>query len=129
MGAILPRDDKDYPEADLPADSRTVANDPLGHTIGGVYSPYVSFTKQEDGDVANPEGEKFLGPAGRVKIDLTFIAKNDIHDVSTRKGQDTWNFSNPDAANTGGVQALKDVVRTSEVIIRGRIPAKAVEKM
>jgi hypothetical protein len=50
-------------------------------------------------------------------------------DVSTRAGQDFWSFSNPKATTKGRVQALKDVVRTSEVMIRGRIPGEAIEPL
>lgn len=59
-----------------------------------------------------------------MRIDLAHVAPKNIHDVSTRPGQDFWNFSNPRTDKT--MQALKDVVRTSEVMVRGRIPGDAI---
>jgi len=54
-----------------------------------------------------------------------------IFDLTTRRGQDTWNLSNPEftkGAKAGtSRQALEDVVRTQEVLIKGDIPPEAIE--
>jgi hypothetical protein len=79
----------------------------------------------------NPKGAKFDkhdDGTGKVRIDLAYISPKNIHDASTRRGQDFWNFSNPQAG-TAAMQALKDVVRTSEVLIRGTIPGKAIVEL
>jgi hypothetical protein len=129
MGAgILPKSDPVY-LAKFPFGKRQKsARDLLGHAEGAPLSPYISTTKQQDGEIRNPKGEKFDqrgDGTGKVRIDLAYIAPKNIHDVSTRQGQDFWNFNNP-AAGTAALQALKDVVRTSEVLIRGTIPGKAI---
>ncbi len=48
-----------------------------------------------------------------------------IFDPTTRKGQDAWNFSDPKTDIRR--QALEDVVRTQEVLIKGEIPHDAIE--
>jgi hypothetical protein len=51
--------------------------------------------------------------------------------MTTRRGQDTWNLSNPEFTRAGKAgtsrQALEDVVRTQEVLIKGDIPPDAIE--
>jgi len=125
---ILPKSDPDYLKK-FPFEGREkAARDPHAHAVGGKLSPYISTTKQQDGEITNPHGEKFDGRgdgAGKVRIDLAYIAPKNIHDLSTRQGQDFWNFSHP-AVGTAAMQALKDVVRTSEVLVRGTIPGKAI---
>ena len=124
---ILPKNDPAYQKR-FPFKKREGAADhPTKHAQGAKLSPYISTTKQQDGEIANPHGVPFdtAGDgAHRVRIDLAHVAPKNIHDVSTRPGQDFWNFSNPRTDKT--MQALKDVVRTSEVMVRGRIPGDAI---
>jgi hypothetical protein len=92
--------------------------------MGAPLSPFTSFTKQPSGNITNPHGEPFDKGNGKVRIDLSYIDSKNLFDVSQRGGQDYWSFSNPGGG--AQLQALKDVVRTSEVLIRGRIPASAI---
>ena len=93
------------------------------HVTGAKKSQYISTTKQLE-DITNAQNEK-LGQHGRVKIDLLWISPKVIFDLTTRKGQDTWKFSDPKTPIVR--QALEDVVRTQEVLIKGEIPQEAIE--
>jgi hypothetical protein len=127
---ILSKNDPDYLKKFPFRGKKPVpARDPRGHAMGGKLSPYISTTKQQDGEIALPDGTPFHSRGdgtGKVRIDLAYVSPANIHDVSTRRGQDFWNFSNPSPTSGAAVQALKDVVRTSEVLIRGRIPGRAI---
>jgi hypothetical protein len=126
---ILPKSDPAY-QKKFPRDPGDVTGrTPVDHAAGAKISPFSSFTKQPDGNVKNPHNEPFDKGLGKVRVDLSFLAQKNISDVSTRAGQDFWSFSNPKATTKGRVQALKDVVRTSEVMIRGRIPGEAIEPL
>ena len=97
------------------------------HVIGAPTSKYISTTKRLSGKIKNPRGDPLGGWFGRVKIDLLWLSPKVIYDPTTKKGQDAWNFSDP---KTNIVrQALEDVVRTEEVLIRGEIPQKAITWM
>lgn len=94
------------------------------HVVGMKPSQYISTTK-ELGEIKDPQGKSF-NRFGRVRIDLLKIAAKNIHDPTTRKGQDTWKFSHPKDPQGPIRQALEDVVRTQEVLIRGEIPQDAI---
>jgi hypothetical protein len=125
---ILPKNDPDYLKRFPFKGKRPYpANNPLDHAEGAKLSPYISTTNRQDGEVTNSKGVAFdpvRDGSHKVRIDLAYIAPKNIHDLSTRKGQDTWNFSNP--GSDKAMQALKDVVRTSEVLVRGTIPGRAI---
>ena len=91
-------------------------------------SKFSSFSKAREGEpeITNPHGEKF-DKHGRYRIDLSYIKPSQIFDLAQKKGQDLWGFSDPKGA--GKRQVLYDVVRTSEVLIKGEIPAKALSKV
>ena len=94
------------------------------HVTGKKPSPYISTTKELGGEITNPQGEQ-IGQHGRVRIDLLKISPRLIFDLTTRRGQDTWELSDPDTPIKR--QALEDVVRTQEVLIKGTIPPDAIE--
>ncbi|WP_163998228.1 phage tail protein [Pyxidicoccus caerfyrddinensis] len=100
---------------------------PVEHVMGKKPSPFISATRAPGGDITNPQGETFVSPSGKVRIDLTFIDPKAILDLSTRVGQDEWNFTNQ--KTDIGKQALADVKRTQEVLIKGTIPAKALTRI
>jgi len=96
-------------------------------------SSYISTTKLDGGEIENPHGDMLGGEHGTVRIDLLLISPKKILDLTTRHGQNTWNLSNPSfkkgAQATTSRQALEDVVRTQEVLIKGEIPHEAVEQL
>jgi dolichol kinase len=67
----------------------------------------------------------FDSVSGRVEINLFRISSSAIFDLSTRVAQQVWGIS---AENAGGAQAqaMRDTLRTMEVLIRGDIPYDAV---
>jgi hypothetical protein len=97
------------------------------HVKGTKPSPYISSSKVEDGDIANPHGEALGGEHGRVRIDLLQISPKKIFDMTTKKGQDRWEFSHP--TSPAMRQVIEDVIRTQEVLIKGEIPYDAVEQL
>jgi len=104
---------------------------PKEHVIGYKPSPFISTTKLDGDEIENPHGDMLGGEHGTVRIDLLLISSKIIFDLTTRRGQDTWNLSNPEftkGAKAGtSRQALEDVVRTQEVLIKGDIPPEAIE--
>ena len=96
-------------------------------------SPYISTTKLDGGEIENPHGDMLGGEHGTVRIDLLLISPKKILDLTTLHGQTTWDLSNPTfkhgAKATTSRQALEDVVRTQEVLIKGEIPYKAIEQL
>ncbi|HEX7841730.1 MAG TPA: DUF4157 domain-containing protein [Kofleriaceae bacterium] len=97
------------------------------HVTGTKPSPYISATKIDDGDITNPQGDALGGEHGRVRIDLLKISPKRIHDLTTKKGQDRWGLSHPKTDIKR--QALEDVIRTQEVLIKGEIPFEAIEQI
>ena len=93
------------------------------HVVGAKKSQYISSTKQETGDITNPH-ESQLGGHGKARIDLLYVSPKVIFDLTTKKGQDRWELSSPDRKVTR--QALEDVIRTQEVLVKGEIPDRAV---
>ncbi|HEX8115014.1 MAG TPA: hypothetical protein VF516_45110, partial [Kofleriaceae bacterium] len=104
---------------------------PKEHVMGYKPSPFISTTKLDGDQIENPHGDMLGGEHGTVRIDLSLISSKVIFDLTTRRGQDTWNLSNPEftkGAKAGtSRQALEDVVRTQEVLIKGDIPPEAIE--
>jgi hypothetical protein len=107
--------------------------EPKEHVMGFKPSPYVSTTKLDGEEVENPHGDMLGGEHGTVRIDLLLLSPKKILDLSTRHGQNTWDLSNPTfkkgAKATTSRQALEDVVRTQEVLIKGEIPYEAIEQL
>ncbi|HEU4727812.1 MAG TPA: hypothetical protein VFT22_07990, partial [Kofleriaceae bacterium] len=97
------------------------------HVKGDKPSPYISTTKMDDGNITNPQDEALGGEHGRVRIDLLHISPKKVFDLSTRKGQDRWELSNPTSSVKR--QVLEDVIRTQEVLIKGEIPYDAIEEL
>lgn len=97
------------------------------HVKGDKPSPYISTTKIEDGSITNPQEEALGGEHGRVRIDLFQISPKKIFDLTTKKGQDRWELSNPTSSVKR--QVLEDVIRTQEVLIKGEIPYDAIEQL
>ncbi|AFZ21581.1 eCIS core domain-containing protein [Allocoleopsis franciscana] len=100
---------------------------PLEHVMGHKPSPYTSATKTKGGQIENPSGETF-DHYGRVKLDLLYIDPQNILDVSTKVGQEEWGFRSAGVA-PAVLQAIKDVERTQEVLIKGIIPRDAIEDL
>ncbi len=96
------------------------------HVTGKKPSQYISSTKEGTGAIQNPQGQQ-IGAHGRVRIDLFRVSPKVIFDLTTRKGQDAWELSDPDTPIKR--QALEDVIRTEEVLIKGEIPQRAIELM
>jgi hypothetical protein len=103
--------------------------DPKDHVMGVKPSQFISTTKLDGDQIENPHGDMLGGQYGTVHIDLLLIAAKNIFDTTTRLGQDRWNLSNPDPKKGASRQAIEDVVRTQEVLIRGDIPPKAITKV
>jgi hypothetical protein len=79
-------------------------------------------------DKKTGQKKEFYNPgAGRVQINLFFMSSGQIFDLSTRAAQEHWNIAS-DAPGGAQAQAMKDTIRTMEVLIKGKIPAKAVVK-
>ena len=96
------------------------------HVMGVKPSPYISATKAPEGQIINEKGETF-NSGERVRIDLCHISSKNLFDLSTRVGQDEWGLSDPKSEKAE--QALKDVIRTQEVLIKQTIPPQALEKI
>ncbi|GAB3158821.1 hypothetical protein GCM10027258_70880 [Amycolatopsis stemonae] len=94
------------------------------HVGGKKPSPFISTTKIESGDITNPQEESLGGQYGRISIDLFKIPSKIIFDLTSRKGQDLWNLSDPGSPKLR--QVLEDVIRTQEVLIKGEIPRDAI---
>ncbi len=88
-------------------------------------------SKLEGDEIENPHGDMLGGEDGTVRIDLLQISSKIIFDLTTRRGQDQWQLSNPDFTKgqkaSSSRQALEDAVRTQEVLIKGDIPPDAIE--
>ncbi len=121
---VLPKNDPTYQKKFPNKDRKPRARIPLEHAMGAPLSPYISTTKQEDGDITDSHGNPFDKGRGKIRIDLSYIEPKKIYDTSQRQGQDFWAFSK--LGKDIKRQALKDVVRTSEIMIRGRIPPGAI---
>jgi hypothetical protein len=103
---------------------------PSGHAIGVAHSPFISTTKIPDAYITDPKGliwgtAKGKKDYGTVEIDLAYINADYIIDLTTKKAHARWNFNKPGTKILQ--QALEDVNRTQEVLVRGRIPAAAVK--
>ncbi|WP_410539695.1 DUF4157 domain-containing protein [Streptomyces sp. KL2] len=100
------------------------------HVAGAQDSPFISTTKVRSGNITNPEGRLFgegegFDYFGTVEIDLSYVAPSNIYDLTRREGQDEWQLSAPNTPIKQ--QALSDVVRTQEVLVKGPIPKKAIK--
>src|SRR5262245_48980952 len=99
---------------------------PQEHVMGVKPSPFISTTKTPGGQIVNEKGESFVS-GEQARIDLCYIRSRSIFDLSTRVGQDEWGLSYPTTEKAK--QALKDVIRTQEVLIKSEIPAEALLKI
>ncbi|MFE7167632.1 hypothetical protein [Streptomyces sp. NPDC057616] len=102
---------------------------PWQHVTGAKNSPFISTTKMRNGDITDPNGLKWSTARGfqfygTIEIDLAHINPDYILDLTTRAGQQEWNLKAP--GKTIMQQALRDVVRTQEVLVRGGIPKEAI---
>jgi hypothetical protein len=95
------------------------------HIKGDKPSPYISTTKVDGGSITNPQEEPLGGEHGRVRIDLLKISPKKIFDLTTKKGQDRWDLSNPTSEIRR--QILEDVIRTQEVLVKDEVPYDAIE--
>ncbi|OUC15951.1 MAG: hypothetical protein B0A82_04145 [Alkalinema sp. CACIAM 70d] len=72
------------------------------------------------------EYRRFFSPtSGRVEINLFRISSSNIFDLSTRVSQQHWGIF-AESAPPVQEQAMRDTLRTMEVLIRGDIPFDAV---
>lgn len=111
-GAMLPR-------------SETAGNSILEHVGGQKLTRYTSTTRSKHG-IQNPHGDTFDSGC-KVKIDLSYISKDQIYDLSTPLGEQKLRISMGSGEPMGiNKQALEDVKRTKEVLIEGRIPKEAI---
>ncbi|MFK0246910.1 hypothetical protein ACIQUM_19600 [Amycolatopsis azurea] len=94
------------------------------HVGGKKPSPFISATKIESGEITNPQTGQLGGEHGRISIDLFKIPSKNLFDLTSRKGQDRWNLSDPETPKLR--QVLEDVIRTQEVLIKGEIPRDAI---
>ncbi|MFJ8074340.1 DUF4157 domain-containing protein [Streptomyces sp. NPDC096176] len=102
---------------------------PWQHVTGAKNSPFISTTKIGEGKITDPKGKEWstaegFNYYGTIKIDLAHINPDYILDLTTRKGQQEWDLKAP--GKKIRQQALRDVVRTQEVLVRGTVPPGAI---
>ncbi|MER7202317.1 hypothetical protein [Streptomyces sp. NPDC000188] len=120
---------KNYKDSGISARKKGANIAPWQHVAGAKNSPFISTTKMSEGNITDPNGLKWSTAAGfefygTIEIDLAHINPDYILDLTTRKGQQEWNLKAP--GKTIRQQALRDVVRTQEVLVRGGIPKEAI---
>lgn len=103
----------------------------LGHVQGTTRgsSGFTSTSRQQRSEkIVNAQGDPFYAEKhGRVSIKLFHIDSANILDLSTRVGQEKWGIFDARAGRNESHQAVRDVIRTREVLIRGTIPRKAID--
>lgn len=105
--------------------SETAGNSILEHVGGQKKTRYISTTRSKRG-IQNPHGDTF-DSGQKVKIDLSYISRDRIYDLSTPLGEQKLRLSMGSGEPTGiNKQALEDVKRTKEVLVEGRIPIDAI---
>ena len=100
---------------------------PSAHAEGEKPSQWISTSKAEK--IENPQGEPFEGENGKVEIDLVGIKPDDIIDLSTDKARKRYQFVSLGDEPGKPQQAARDVVRTQEVLIRGKIPFNLITRI
>ncbi|MER6996217.1 DUF4157 domain-containing protein [Streptomyces sp. NPDC000410] len=100
------------------------------HVAGATDSPFISTTKVQSGDITNPDGDLFgegdgFAYHGTITIDLSYVSPSNIYDLTRAGGQNEWNLGAPNSRIRQ--QALRDVVRTQEVLIKGAVPKAAIK--
>ncbi|MFE9822853.1 DUF4157 domain-containing protein [Streptomyces sp. NPDC005791] len=118
-----------YKEHGISARKKGANIAPWQHVTGVKNSPFISTTKIDGGNITDPKGLKWSTAEGfafygTIEIDLAHINPDYILDLTTRKGQREWNLTTPGKKIMQ--QALRDVVRTQEVLVRGTIPKAAI---
>ncbi|GAA4085557.1 eCIS core domain-containing protein [Streptomyces shaanxiensis] len=109
----------------LVARNPDAAFDIPGHVGGKEQTPFISTTKKKGAKITNSNrSEQLGGQYGRVRIDLLQVAPKNIFDLTKRENQSLWQLSNPKTPKME--QALQDVVRTQEVLVKGEIPGAAI---
>ncbi|MFC5218307.1 eCIS core domain-containing protein [Streptomyces coerulescens] len=109
----------------LAARNPDAAFDIPGHVGGKEKTPFISTTKKKGAKITNSNrSEQLGGQYGRVRIDLLQVAPKNIFDLTKRENQSLWKLSNPKTSKME--QALQDVVRTQEVLVKGEIPGAAI---
>ena len=86
-------------------------------------SDFSSATTAEGGKIAQRDTGRVFNEHGVIKIDLLWIKKENIIDLSTREAAAHWGLTQPGEAVE---RALKDVLFTKEVLIKGGIPRNAI---
>ncbi|MFJ8761767.1 hypothetical protein [Streptomyces cyaneofuscatus] len=112
---------KGIPKKNAPRVSE--ANHVAGHRGD---SPWVSATTVPSGDVRNPHGDPFGKKSERIRIDLAYIAPNNLRNLTTVEGHQQFILSSKPERM---VRAVRDAVRTQEVLIFGAVPDKAIENL
>ena len=102
----------------------------LNHVAGTKPSWYLSITREGNRHILNPKGERFNN-YGRIEIDLAEIAKENISDMTTKRGIKGYLIKEMQdrkdkKITSSDVQAIMDVVRTLEVLVFGSIPESAI---
>ncbi|MFG2654358.1 DUF4157 domain-containing protein [Streptomyces sp. NPDC048425] len=128
---IVPRGYRDE-KLKMKPDKQRADNEAWEHVTGTEASQFISTTKLESQSIQDPQGlpwstakgQKFHGMA---RIDLSHINPKNIFDLTTVVGQREWKLDSPGTAVMQ--QALRDVIRTQEVLIRGIIPQGAIKML
>ncbi|MFF4749619.1 eCIS core domain-containing protein [Streptomyces sp. NPDC002514] len=128
---MIPRGYRDE-KLNLKPDGQRARNTVEEHVTGREMSQFISTTKLESKTIKDPKGDawstakgqKFYGMA---RIDLSYVNPKNIFDLTTTVGQREWKLDSPGTAVLQ--QALRDVVRTQEVLIKGIIPQGAIEML
>ncbi|MGW6137976.1 eCIS core domain-containing protein [Streptomyces sp. NPDC055140] len=128
---IVPRGYRDE-KLKMKPDKQRADNEAWEHVTGTEASQFISTTKLESQSIQDPQGlpwstakgQKFHGMA---RIDLSYVNPKNIFDLTTTIGQREWKLDSPGTAVMQ--QALRDVIRTQEVLIRGIIPQGAIEML
>ncbi|MFI7412595.1 DUF4157 domain-containing protein [Streptomyces sp. NPDC049627] len=86
-------------------------------------TPFFSTSKLPVKELRNPQGDRLGGEYGSVRIDLLHVSPSQIFDLTNAADQARWGLA---GLGKGERQALQDVVRTQEILIRGSIPKDAI---
>ncbi|MGW7381188.1 eCIS core domain-containing protein [Streptomyces sp. NPDC054794] len=128
---MIPRGYRDDRGNMLPPQKRA-SNEAWEHVTGTEASQFISTTKLESQGIKDPKGEAWSTAKGQkfhgmARIDLSYINPQNIFDLTTAVGQREWKLDSPGTAVLQ--QALRDVIRTQEVLIRGIIPQGAIKML
>ncbi|MER7594390.1 phage tail protein [Streptomyces hydrogenans] len=91
-------------------------------------SPWVSATTVPSGDVRNPHGEMFGKKKERIEIDLAYINSNNLRNLTTVESHQKY-LLKKNTSSDRAVRAVRDTIRTQEVLIFGAIPKAAIQDL